>query len=129
MQGQPPERISVPREIVIVDDEHDILEVLADVLRDDGYVPVAFYDGNEALTYLAEREPGLILTDLRLPAMSGPEFITQLRSRYGQSLPVVVMSGAASSEVVSKLSIQDVLMKPFELDMFLALVHRWAPLR
>jgi two-component system nitrogen regulation response regulator NtrX len=121
--------MSYPREVVIVDDERDILEVLADVLRDEGYTPVVFRDGIEALTYLTEREPALLLTDLRLPSMSGEELITHVRSHYSPLLPVVVISGAATTEVVRRLSIQDVLMKPFELDTFLALVQRWAPLQ
>jgi DNA-binding response OmpR family regulator len=129
VQGQRSGRISVPHQIVIVDDEPDILEVLADVLRDEGYTPVVFHDGVEALTYLEEREPGLLLTDLHLPSMSGQNLISRLRSCHGASLPVVVMSGAATAEAVRALSIQDVLMKPFELDTFLTLVHRWAPLR
>lgn len=129
MQAQRPQGTSHARVVVIVDDERDILDVLADVLRDEGYTPEVFRDGSEALTYLADHEPGLVLTDLRLPSMSGQEFIAQLRSLHGASLPVAVMSGAVTSETVKQLPIQAVLMKPFELDSFLALVHRWAPLQ
>lgn len=128
MQAQRPERTADSREIVIIDDEPDILDVLADVLRDEGYTPVVFRDGSEALTYLADHTPSLVLSDLRLPSMSGQEFIAKLRLLRGPSLPVVVMSGAVTSDTVQTLAIQDVLMKPFELDSFLALVNRWARL-
>ena len=126
MQAQRPERTADSREIVVIDDEPDILDVLADVLRDEGYSPVVFRDGFEALDYLRDHRPSLVLSDLRLPSMSGQEFIAKLRSLHGPSLPVVVMSGAVTSDIAQTLSIQAVLLKPFELDAFLALVNRWA---
>ncbi len=126
MHEQRPGRVSAPAEIVIVDDEQGILDVLADVLRDEGYVPVVFRDGAEALAYLGRREPGLVITDLRLPAMSGADFIERLRAQCGPALPVAVMSGAASAGTLENLSVQARLTKPFELDAFLGVVRRFA---
>lgn len=128
-QQQQAEGISASREVMIVDDERDIVEVLADLLRDEGYTPVVFLDGAAALAYLSERLPALVITDLRLPAMSGQEFVARLRAQCGPALPVVVMSAAVTAEAVDELPVQAVLKKPFELDDFATLIHRWAPQR
>lgn len=115
--------------IVIVEDERDILDITAEVLRDEGFKTESFCDPRQALEYLRDHQPALVLTDLRLPGFSGRDFIAQVRAKAGASLPVAVMSAAVDlSEQIEagNLDVQAYLKKPFELDDLCALASRFA---
>jgi DNA-binding NtrC family response regulator len=113
-------------EVVVVDDDADILTVLSDVLRDEGYEPVPFRDGLRAEAHVAEHRPSLVMTDLRLPMVSGRDLVYWLRDRCGADLPIIVMSGFADEAVAEHLPVQGYLHKPFDLDELCDLVERWA---
>jgi DNA-binding response OmpR family regulator len=112
-------------EVVIVDDDPDILDIVSDVLRDEGFTPVVFRDGAHAEAHIVHHPPGLVLTDLRLPVLSGRDLVSHLRQRVGDRLPIIVMSGLADDAESEHLPVQGYLRKPFELDDLCALVNRW----
>jgi CheY-like chemotaxis protein len=89
--------------IMIVEDDEDIRELLAGMLRHDGYDVLEAEHGARALEILAEQitQPCLILLDLMMPVMSGPEFLKVLidTDRLA-SLPVVVVSAGGRPEEV-----------------------------
>lgn len=116
-------------QIVIVEDERDILEVTSEVLREEGFEPVGFHNPRQALEYLRGSAPALVLTDLRLPGVSGREFIEQVRAQAGTALPIAIMSAAADLPEqieAANLPVQAFLKKPFELDDLCALARRFA---
>lgn len=112
------------RQIVIVDDEADILTILAEVLRGEGYDPVLFVNPVRALEYCLATSPELVITDLLMPVMSGEELVRRLRERYGDTLPIVVMSASVNMTAVAPLPIQAFVSKPFDLDDLSRLVER-----
>ena len=61
------------------DDEHDIWELVSDLLTSEGYVSSVAIDGEVMLRLLAESRPDLILLDVMLPGTDGVEFCRQLR--------------------------------------------------
>lgn len=102
--------------VLIVDDDEDISEFVADALSNRGYRTVHARNGQEALQRIAEAEPQLILLDMRMPVMDGWTFAATLRSAYGRRIPLVVVTAAEDS----KLRADDVganadLGKPFDL--------------
>ena len=81
-------------DILIVDDEHDIRELVAGVLNDDGYGTRTAATSDAALAALDERLPSLILLDvwLRGSSMDGLELLKAIKLR-DKHIPVIVFSG------------------------------------
>ncbi len=86
-------------DILLVEDDVDVREAIAEGLEDVGYHVMATANGREALDYLktaAGGLPGLILLDLMMPTMDGWEFQEQMaREPTCAGIPVVVLSAAA----------------------------------
>ena len=114
------------RTILVVDDEPEILSFLELALSEDGYHVATATNGQEALAYIEQRTPELILLDARMPEMSGAEFIRQLRDRHGVALPVVLVTAAwMRGSDVADLGAQGLLAKPFDLADLQACVARY----
>jgi len=112
------------RSVVIVDDENDILRILAEILQTDGYEPVTFWNAATAYDYIARRRPALVVTDLLMPGMNGQELVARIREHCDPALPIVMMSASVNMSAVRGLPIQAFLSKPFDLDDFLELVEK-----
>jgi signal transduction histidine kinase len=117
-----------PGELVLVaEDEPDVLTMTTRALRDAGYIVVEAKSGREALE-LVERHGGrldLVLADVAMPEMDGPELADLLRRRY-PAIPVLLMSGQASDEAVDPEpgSVKGMfLQKPFSPDELAAKVR------
>ena len=89
--------------IVAVDDDHEILTLIAMLLRRIGAQSKTFYDGREALNYLAKETPDLIILDLMLPDIDGFEILKRVRSeaRFDQ-VPVLILSAKADSRDIRR---------------------------
>jgi CheY-like chemotaxis protein len=115
--------------LMIVDDDDDLRDALADVMTAQGYEVAAFADARAALTALEEGvTPFVIMLDLMMPGMSGWEFrAAQLENPTFALIPVVVVTAAGNlSEGARTLSSVEVLHKPFTLEVLLPLVARYA---
>ena len=84
--------------ILIIDDDIHINEMLEEVLIQEGYQVSHAYSGTEALLFLANEKPDLILLDLMLPGLTGEEVLSQI-----EKIPVIVMS--AKVEVKDKVAL------------------------
>lgn len=114
------------RPVLVVDDDQDIRETVALVLRAKGFGVELAADGVEALEHLERGgSPSLILLDLRMPRMNGLELLRELRARRWQ-LPVVVLTGdhAAAAEA-ARSGAKECLIKPVDLDALLGAVERF----
>jgi DNA-binding response OmpR family regulator len=116
----------VPHDVVIVDDDTDILEIVSEALREEGFAVAAFAEGASALAYARDHLPALVLTDLLVPPTGGQELIVRLRALYGEALPIVVMTAMEDRARTLTVPVAGVLQKPFELDELSSLVRRWA---
>jgi CheY-like chemotaxis protein len=122
--------VSVPASspLMIVDDDDDLRNTLADILTAQGYQVAAFGDARAALAALENGPtPFLILLDLMMPGMSGWEFrAAQLEKATLAPIPVVVVTAAnALNNGVQSLSDLEILRKPFDLEALLAVVDRY----
>jgi CheY-like chemotaxis protein len=114
--------------ILIVEDEADIREPLADLLEGRGYGVVAVADGREALDRLEEGLlPCLIILDLMLPVMSGWEFRRQqLKDSRWSSIPTVVLSGIDNGRrEAQRLQAIAFLSKPINFESLYKTVDRY----
>jgi len=111
--------------ILVVDDDVEILESLRDALEDAGYSVTTARHGREGLDRLAGMDrPSLILLDLMMPVMSGPEFLDALREddRFSD-VPVVVVS-AYGHLADSTCGVAGFVRKPVNLGTLLECVAR-----
>lgn len=103
--------------VLIVEDEIPLQRLLAYNLQAAGFDTVAAYDGEEALTLIAEREPDLILLDWMLPQLSGLELCRRLRRRAETAhIPIIMLT--ARGEEPDRLrgletGADDYVTKPF----------------
>ncbi|WGF88297.1 response regulator [Marinivivus vitaminiproducens] len=107
------------RRIVLVEDEPDIQEVARLALEMVGGFEVTICgSGPEALDVIARDTPQLVLLDVMLPGMDGPQILAQLRQRpEGAALPVIFMTAKVQPGDVKRLSDLgplDVIAKPFD---------------
>jgi len=104
---------SAPR-ILLVDDDPDLLVLLAGQLRGDGFEVQTARDGEEALRRLAGGWPDLILLDMMMPRMDGLAFARELKSRA--DLPVIVLSAIDTADSKADLLeevAEDYVTKPY----------------
>ena len=80
--------------ILVVDDEDNLRDVLVEVLKRDGHEVDSAVDGAEGLRRARERRYDLVVTDLRMPGLEGPELYRALRERYPDSPPRVIFMSA-----------------------------------
>ncbi len=109
---------------MVVDDDPDILEALAEILEVEGFLIRRARNGQEALDRLEPTAPQLILLDLMMPVMDGWEFVRNLRERGVNGIPIIVLS--ADRNVGGKareLGAVGHLAKPFELAELLEMVR------
>ncbi len=112
--------------ILVVDDNHDLRELVREILEFEGYVVVTASNGKEALERLGGADlPSLILLDLMMPTMNGWEFrAEQLKDLRLASIPLVVLTGDGNaSEKARVLRATSYIMKPVHLDSLLAIVQ------
>jgi CheY-like chemotaxis protein len=118
---------SVPPKVLIVDDELDIRQAVAELLSDEGYQVLVAGDGAEALAYLREFHPQLVLLDLMMPGMNGWQFRAAQKHDPDpecSSVPVVVLSAL---ERDAHIDADAYMQKPFGVDDLLSTVHRLTP--
>lgn len=111
--------------ILIVDDEVEITEILADLLSEE-YECLKAASAEDALACLREREFQLVISDITMPGMSGLEMIPHIKKLYPQTV-VVMISGMQTVESAIgalRLGAFDYLMKPFDLRQVEAVVKR-----
>lgn len=116
--------------ILVVEDDPTVRQLICEVLVSEGFEVDAAADGRQALDRVAERRPALLVLDLTLPLMSGPDLIAALRRQDGPPPPILVISGAGDApRKARELGAFAYLQKPFDIDMLLDLVMRQVPSR
>lgn len=114
--------------ILLVEDDLDVREALAEALRDAGYSVEVAADGEQALEYLrAGGRPGLILLDLMMPRMSGSEFrMVQKVDPVLCGVPVVLLSADGHMEEKARvLEAHGAIRKPIDFEELLTTIQRF----
>lgn len=113
--------ILAPLIVLIVDDEKDFVEMLSHRFQDDGHVVRVAYNAEEGLESLAEREPDVVVLDIRMPGMDGIAALRKIRARH-PLVEVVLLTGHGSAETAVeglKLGAYDYLQKPTKYEELL----------
>jgi CheY-like chemotaxis protein len=113
--------------VLVIDDDHDIQEMLRLALSADGYRVETASNGRDALIHLrSTADTCIIVLDLSLPQMDGTRFRTaQLRDRSLAWIPVVVLSGSLDGTAQARaLEARAFIPKPVDLDQLRAALRR-----
>jgi CheY-like chemotaxis protein len=110
--------------VLIVEDDADLREMMAQLLALEGYQTAAVANGREALEYLQHEDaPNLILLDLMMPVMDGWEFRRHQQANPAlAAVPVIVLSALDQSRTTG-VNAEAILKKPLDFDRLLELVR------
>lgn len=104
--------------ILIIDDEPGLRQTVSLILGEEGYTVHAASDGEDGLARALELEPDVVLCDVRMPRMSGIEFVERYRAQGGEAL-VIVMTAYGSSDLAieaMRKGAYDYISKPFSAE-------------
>lgn len=115
-----------PWRVLVVDDDSDTLQLIVEVLQDEGFQAQPCADGDRALKLLKDERFDLVLSDIKMPRMTGTDLLFQIRN-LGLDTRVILMTAYASVETAVQAvrgSAVDYLSKPFTLKELRGRVRR-----
>jgi DNA-binding NtrC family response regulator len=114
------------RTILVADDEKNIRSGLQMALEDEGFEVLLASDGKEAWNLITSSQVDMLITDLRMPRMSGQELLKKVSSSY-PTMPVVILTGHGTIEAAVEAmrdGAVDFMTKPLNLDRLFLLIRR-----
>ncbi len=115
--------------VLAVDDNHDNLELLAQILDLFGYQCVRALDGRTALSVAVSRPPDLILLDICLPDIDGIELMSRLKQNPQLiNIPIIAVTALAKAEDRDRIlqaGCVAYISKPFDIDRLEIIIHRY----
>lgn len=111
--------------VLIVEDEGPIAEALTYVVEEAGFTALVASHGKAGLTLALQHRPALILSDVMMPQMGGPELIRAVRAALETRAPPIVLMTAADLRFAKDAGADAVLTKPFELAAIEAMLRRF----
>lgn len=114
-------------DVLIIDDDIDFADALAEMMRAEGHVVRIGYDGEDGLRLARERIPDVALLDVEMPILDGPGMTYEmlLRNTGLETVPVVFLSGVPDlAEVAARAGTPYFLGKPYRYEQITKLVER-----
>ncbi|MCF8108043.1 MAG: response regulator [Desulfohalobiaceae bacterium] len=111
--------------VLVVDDDAGVRRVIKRILESEGYQVRLASNGTQGLECLDRESIDLIVLDLKIPEMSGPDFLDQFRKEHGV-IPVVIITGYPESSLMQeamKYGPFTLLAKPIDRNQFVQAVH------
>ena len=112
--------------ILVADDEVNIRRGLAMGLTDEGYNVFEASNGLEALKIIGNNDVDLVITDLKMPEMTGEELLKQITASY-KNIPVIILTGHGTIETAVQMmhdGAYDFMTKPLNLDHLFLIIKR-----
>ncbi len=116
------------KKILIVDDDDDLRELLALILKQEGFTTSEAPDGKEALAAVKDQRPDLIILDLMLPRYGGYEVLRELQKGETSSIPIFVVTGrykdlATANMIRNESNVVEFLEKPIDQESLTGKAH------
>lgn len=125
-----PSNLSVPKQVLIVEDNELNLKLLNDLLEYHGYTVITTCLGEEALGLARQYKPDVILMDIQLPDISGMEATRRIKAdEETRTIPVIAVTAFAMPGDEANIlgsGCDAYVSKPFKVTEFLKLVDHWA---
>lgn len=113
-------------DILLVDDDDEVRRAIGQFLIGRGHHLQTASDGAEALRFLVDHPPDLVISDIQMPGMDGIAFLKAVRREF-PDLPVILMTGYATVETAIaalRNRAYDYLKKPIQLEELLTCIQR-----
>lgn len=111
--------------LLVIDNEANIRKLLRRLLEKQGYRVITAANGHEGLAYTRQESIQLVLLDLNMPEMNGPEVVRELK-KHSPSLPVIIVTGYPDSHLMMEVNVQCPVMlvpKPIDKNVLLSAVN------
>lgn len=111
--------------ILVVDDDFTLCQTIQVILEEEGFLVETAMDGVEALESAELLRPTMVVLDMGLPLLDGEAVAKELRVRYGENIPVILMTADGHvKEKGQRVEAVVALGKPFEIDDLVSAVHQ-----
>ena len=119
----------MPKAILLVDDDLQVLKSLEKLLTKEGHVATCASSGKQALEWVEKKEFDLIVVDIRMPDLDGVDTVKKIRevtaSKNQRDIPVVFLTGYSDMVAIDRAKqYGEVILKPFNLEEFLSHVKQ-----
>lgn len=118
----------MPKKILVVDDEINVIKVIASRLKANNYAVVTASDGTYAVKRAIEEKPDLIILDIKMPAGGGISVFENLRRLDNTMMtPIIFITAHPTEEIKQKvleMGAEDFVAKPFDPEDLLAKVRK-----
>ena len=112
-----PANHSTPLVALVVDDSMLIRHTVCRFLEERGYTVESASNGEEALPIVKRIHPDIIITDMQMPKMSGPEFITALKADHEtDAIPIVIVAGKNSGYDARERRVSFAIFKDIDIE-------------
>ena len=126
-QDMPEEKQRNVQRVLIVDDDHEIVESVRYALESKGYAVLVARDGNQGLAMAEREDPDLVILDMMMPKRSGFLVLEKLRRTRPVPIRVIMITaneGSRHKVYAEMLGVDDYLRKPFAMDKLLDSVEK-----
>lgn len=117
------------KKILIIDDEHDIVETIQFMLEAQGYRCLTAFDGEEGLKAAKNSNPDLIILDVMMPKMNGYKISRLLKyDNAYKDIPILMLTARSQDEdkaIGEETGADEYITKPFEMDYILKKVKEY----
>jgi DNA-binding response OmpR family regulator len=113
--------------VLLVDDDHEIVESVRFALEANGYEVLIARDGNQGLSMAEREDPDLVILDMMMPKRSGFLVLEKLRRSRPVPLRVIMITaneGSRHKAYAEMLGVDDYIRKPFAMDRLMESVKR-----
>lgn len=112
-------------QIMIIEDDYDARTIFERTLKLKGYSTIAFAEGDNALRYLTDNQPALILLDMHLPVISGHEILDFIRQQdHLKDTPVIIVSADSAMSAANDDKADLIMLKPVNMKRLVQLIER-----
>jgi DNA-binding response OmpR family regulator len=118
---------SQKQRVLLVDDDHEIVESVRYALEAGGYDVLVARDGNQGLAMAEREDPDLVILDMMMPKRSGFLVLEKLRRTRPVPLRVIMITaneGSRHKAYAEMLGVDDYIRKPFAMDRLMESVRR-----
>jgi len=119
------------KKVLVIDDEENILNLVRIGLEDNGFDVVTRTNGLDALMYIEEEKPSIIIADIMMPRLTGLELVKALKNNEEtRKIPLIFISALDQAKTVQEgldLGAVDYITKPFKISEIVGKVRHYIP--
>jgi len=121
------------KKILLVDDEEQLIGIMASVLQDEGFTVKTMLSAEEALSAFAAYAPDLVISDVKMERMDGFTMFERVKAlKTNQNVPFIFLTGLddrLGQQRAKSLGATAYVNKPFDVDEFIGIVKKLVPPR